>query len=92
MNAKTITQFMSVKFAGSIATVGYSITQAQCYGTKPVIESYFAGISIFSMLISLSQSGQLAEMFVPEYHRIKSEHGLGAAERAFSVVLNWLMV
>ncbi|MDB4466632.1 hypothetical protein N9066_00315 [bacterium] len=83
---------MSVKFAGSIATVGYSITQAQCYGTKPVIESYFAGISIFSMLISLSQSGQLAEMFVPEYHRIKSEHGLGAAERAFSVVLNWLMV
>ena len=38
------------------------------------------------------QTGQLSEAFLPRYHSIRNDFGQEAAFRAFSIILNWLLV
>jgi putative peptidoglycan lipid II flippase len=92
MSAKSVLSLMSIKLVAMISTLGFGITKIQCFGTSPEIESFFAGTAVFSVILSLSQSGQLSEIFLPVYHRLKEEFGSEAADRAFSIVLNYLMI
>lgn len=68
----------------------YSIVLARYFGTGTGIEVYFASTTLLFMINSLSQSGQLAEIVMPVYHRFQSESGQEKANRVMSVVFSWV--
>ena len=89
---KSIFTLTFIKLIATGTAVIYSITQVHYFGTKEDIEVFFASSSLLYLIISLSQGGQLAEVFLPEYLRLKTNHGKVAALQAFSVVTNWVLM
>ena len=61
------------------------------YGTSIGIEIYFAAITFYQAMLNLLQTGQIAEVFTPMYHRLKQSHGDAAAQRLFSMLVNWMV-
>ena len=89
---KSIFTLTFIKLIATGSAVIYSIIQVHYFGTKEDIEVFFASSSLLYLILSLSQSGQLAEVFLPEYLRLKTSHGKETAQQAFSVVANWVFV
>ena len=92
MSIRTIASLTSIRFVGLIVGVGYSIVNVHCFGTSREADVYVSVTLLFSSVLSLSQSGQLAEIFLPEFHRLTTEHNRETAIAAFNVVLTWLMI
>jgi len=83
----TLLKLFSLKFLASLLSLGYSILQVQYFGVSRAIEIYFAAQSLIYLVTSLTQSGQLAEIFLPEFHKLNSiNKGLGY--KGLSIVLN----
>ncbi len=78
----------------AIATVSVVTTTVigWLFGTSRSVEIYFAAASLMTLLFKLFQSGQLSELFLPEYLRLKSSRGVGEAQLAFAVVFNWMVL
>jgi peptidoglycan biosynthesis protein MviN/MurJ (putative lipid II flippase) len=75
---KVLLKLFSLKFITSLLGLGYSILQVQYFGASRTIEIYFAAQSLIYLVTSLTQSGQLAEIFLPEFHKLNSiKNGLG---------------
>ena len=89
---KSIFKLTFIKLIATGSAVIYSIIQVHYFGTKEDIEVFFASSSLLYLIISLSQGGQLAEVFLPEYLRLKTSHGKETAQQAFSVVANWVFI
>jgi putative peptidoglycan lipid II flippase len=77
---------------GAIVALLNSVVTAYLFGTRREMEVFFAAATMLALVGTLTQTGQLAEAFLPMYHRIR--HGLGqqAARTAFSVVLTWMLI
>lgn len=86
-NIKSISTLTILKIVGAILGITYSVIQVQYFGTSRDIEIYFAATATTYVLFSLSQSGTLAEIFLPIYIKIKTEYGKEAAHNGFSVVV-----
>ncbi len=87
---KVILKLFSLKLIGSILAVLYSILQVRYFGATRGIEIYFAAQSLVYLVSSLSQGGQLAEIFLPEYlnlNQIRSNLGFSA----LNVVINRML-
>lgn len=65
--------------------------QVRYFGTSRAIELFFAAQSVVYLITSLSQSGQLAEVFLPEYIKLKEKNHKFAHE-AYSVLVNRIAV
>lgn len=70
-------------FLGIINT----IVVVQLFGTSREIEIYFVAQTLVFMVTSLAQSGQLAELFLPEYLNQKSKSNLNGFN-SLNVVVN----
>ena len=57
---------LSLKLLASFLALAYSIIQVRYFGASRIIEIFFAAQSLI-YLVSLTQSGQLAEIFLPEF-------------------------
>lgn len=68
----TLLKLFSLKFIASLLGLGYSILQVRYFGASRTIEIYFAAQSLVYLVTSLTQSGQLAEIFLPEYHKLNA--------------------
>ena len=69
----------------------YSIIQVHYFGASRTIEIYFAAQSLVYLVTSLTQSGQLAEVFLPEYHKLNNiKPGLGY--KGLNVVINRMVL
>lgn len=66
----------------------YSIVQIRVFGTSKSIEIYFAAQSIAYLATSLSQSGQLSEIFMPEYVRTREKLGREQSNILYSSIAN----
>lgn len=76
------------------AAVGitYTVLVAYYFGTSRVLEIYFAAAAVQVSLVQFIQLGQMTEIFLPVYHRLKKSLGPVDAFAAFSVLLNWVVV
>jgi len=77
-----------LKILASLSGLLYSILQVNYFGTSPAVEAYFVAASLMYLVVSLMQAGQLSEILLPVYHKIKVERGVEAAHVVFSIVIN----
>lgn len=71
--------------SGIIATMQI----AWLFGANRTMDVWFISASLINGIFGLTQSGQLSELFLPEYIKIKHELGRQKAFDAYCVVLNW---
>ena len=84
-------KLFSLKLLTSLLGLGYSILQVRYFGASRAIEIYFAAQSLIYLVTSLTQSGQLAEIFLPEYHKLNAiKKGLGF--KGLNIVINRLVL
>jgi putative peptidoglycan lipid II flippase len=84
---KILLNLFSLKLLTSLLGLGYTILQVRYFGASRTIEIYFAAQSLIYLVTSLTQSGQLAEIFLPEYHKLNAiRKGLGY--KGLCIVLN----
>jgi len=67
-------------------------TTAWCFGTSAEAAVFFGAWSLCSIFNRLFQSGQLAELAVPAYHRDLAEFGPSEADRRFAVIINFGLI
>ena len=91
-NKREVSNLAILNIVGSVFSVLYSIMQVQYFGATREVEIFFAASTLVYMVISLTQSGQLSEIFLPIYINKKKMLGERAAFKASSVVLNWLIL
>src|SRR5690349_4338578 len=89
---KDVRTLTYLKLITTVLGLLYSIFQVRIFGTTPEIESYFAATSLMYLITTFTQSGQLAEIFLPTYLNVKTSDGPAEAHRAFSVVINRLII
>lgn len=89
---KIILKLSGLKLLTALLGLVYSILQIRFFGATALVDAYFVAISGVYLLISLTQSGQLAEVFLPEYLKMKHINGRKAAFRLFSALINRLVV
>ncbi|QCX38817.1 hypothetical protein FF125_10365 [Aureibaculum algae] len=88
---KILLKLFSLKLITSVLGLIYSILQVKYFGASRTIEIYFAAQSLVYLVTSLTQSGQLAEIFLPEYHKLNTiKQGLGY--KGLNVVINRMVV
>ncbi len=87
----TLLKLFSLKFIASLFGLLYSILQVRYFGASRTIEVYFAAQSLIYLVTSLTQSGQLAEIFLPEYHKLNTiSRKLGF--QGLNVVINRMLI
>ncbi|MCG8326134.1 MAG: hypothetical protein MI974_00555 [Chitinophagales bacterium] len=91
-NIRSIGILTLIKIVSAFLSIVYSIIQVNLFGTSKDIETYFAATAVLMIIFSLSQSGVLAEIFLPKYHQLKEEYGQEVATQAFSVVINRISI
>ncbi|MCH8853897.1 MAG: hypothetical protein IID41_14790, partial [Planctomycetes bacterium] len=62
------------------------------FGTGRAIEVCFAATTLRMIVTQMAQSGRLAELLIPIYHKVETDHGRERARRVFSVILNWTVL
>ncbi len=88
---KILLKLFSLKLLASLLGLFYSILQVHYFGASRTIEIYFAAQSLVYLVTSLTQSGQLAEVFLPEYHKLNNiKEGLGY--QGLNVVINRMVL
>jgi len=88
---KILLKLFSLKLLTSLLGLGYSILQVRYFGASRTIEIFFAAQSLIYLVTSITQSGQLAEIFLPEYHKLNAiKSGLGF--KALNIVINRMVL
>ena len=77
---------------GAIVGVGQSIAIAYFFGATRQVEIFFAAVAIETSVVRLTQTGQLTEIFLPQYHRLKHDDGAQHAHACFAVMINILLI
>lgn len=90
--SKSIKRLTIINIAVSLLGICYSLMQASMYGVSREIEVFYAASTLVYVVMSLSQTGQLGEIFLPEYLTIKINQGPSEAYKAFCVLINWVIV
>ena len=91
-SARSIGILTVLNAAGAGIALANSVVVACFFGTTRPLEVFFAASTLQGLVTSLTQTGQLAEIFLPIYHRLKHDQGVEAARRAFSIVVNWMVL
>lgn len=91
-SARSIGILTSINAVGAVISVTTTIVIAHLFGTTRALEVFFAASALRASVTSLTQTGQLTELFLPIYHRVKHSDGQSAAHGAFSVIVNWMIL
>lgn len=92
MSGRSIAILAFMNAAGALVAILTSAVTAHLFGTGRTLEVYFAASTLLSLITRLTQVGQLSEIFLPGYHRMRRECGIADAQRSFSVVVNWMLL
>lgn len=91
-NKKSVLILTGLNILAAILSLGYSVMQVYFFGVSRDIEIYFASTSVLYLILSLTQVGQLGEIFLPVYHKLKTGSQDNSGFRAISVIVNWLLI
>lgn len=78
----------------AITVVGVITTTltAWYFGATREMDIWFAASACQQIILGLVQTGQLSEIFLPEYIRLRETKGKDEAFACYSVVLNWAVL
>ena len=76
----------------AIFGVAQTIIVASLFGATRIIEVYFAATTFQLLLLSLTNSGQIGDLFTPLFHEVRTRHGEYEARRAFSAITNVMLL
>lgn len=62
---------------------------AMFFGTSAAVKIFFAATFIQATVMKLSQTNQLAELFIPTFHRLEKAVSRDAGMEAFAVIMSW---
>jgi putative peptidoglycan lipid II flippase len=88
---KIVLKLISFKLFGSLLGLLYSLLQVRYFGANALVDAYFVSTTAVYIITSLVQGGQLAEVFLPEYIKVKKEQSAVRAHLLFSVIVNRLL-
>ena len=91
-NKKAVRNLTIIKIISALIGVLYSVSQIHIFGADRIVEVFFAAQAVVYLIMSLTQSGQLSEILLPEYIGLRENSSIETAHKAFSVVLNRLFV
>lgn len=77
---------------GALVGLAGSIVTAHYFGTSRGLEVFFAASSLQAVAVSLSQGGQINEILIPLYHRLRRSEGVVSAQTAYAVAINWSLI
>ena len=92
MQTRSIGRMTLLNCLGAVVGVGQSVAIAFFFGASRQVEIFFAAVALESMLVRLTQTGQLTEIFLPQYHRRKHEQSAAQAQACFAVLINILLI
>ncbi len=92
MSGRAIGLLTGLNLGGAVLGVLNSVLVAHLFGTSRLLEAYFAAVTTQAMVVSLSQTGQLGDIFLPQYHRIRQAEGPESARHAFSALAGWMVL
>ncbi len=87
MALNSLARLTSINAVTSILGVAYSILQVEYFGASREIEIYFIAQNLLYVTVSLSQTGHLAEIFLPEFLRLEKLRK-NQGFKALSVIFN----
>jgi len=70
----------------------YIVIVANFFGTSREIEIFFATSLLQQLTVRIMQTGQLAEIMIPIYHKIKIDFGEEAAFKSYGVIITWILL
>ncbi|MDM9631145.1 murein biosynthesis integral membrane protein MurJ [Robiginitalea aurantiaca] len=85
---KAVGKLTVLKLFGAIFGLVYSVLQVRYFGANGSVDAYFVATSALYLVSSLTQGGQLAEVFLPEYIKEKERNGIESSSKLLSAVLN----
>lgn len=88
---RTLGNLTALKLIGALLGIFYSILQVRYFGTDRIVEVFFAAQSVVYLVSSLTQSGQLAEVYLPIYLQLKEEYNHSIASQSFSIIINRIL-
>lgn len=91
MNLRIIGKLISLRLVYSVVGLSYSALQVRIFGASSEMDAFFIATTGMYVITSLTQSGQVAEVFLPEYIRLKNEKGPESAFRLFSAMINRML-
>lgn len=89
---RSISKLTIINLLGAVFGIVYSIVQARIFGVSRLIEVFFATQVIIQTMIKMTQSSMISAIFMPYYHKLKEQRGKQYAEKAYSVIINWMFV
>lgn len=90
--ARSVGLLTFINILSAVLAVGMSVVVARCFGATRAVGVYFAATHLLMFVLKQTQTGQIGEVLLPIYHRIKADRGAEAGFRAFAVVLNWMLL
>ena len=69
-----------------------TVVIAWLFGTTRTVEIFFAATTFQRLLLQLTSSGQIGDLFTPIFHDIQAQHGTEQARNAFSAMTNVMIV
>jgi len=81
-----------VNIANAIVAIVQAYAIGRLFGTQSSIEIYFAAAALYQSMVALQQSGPIAEIFTPIYHKLKSDASDRIAFDLLSVLLSWMIL
>ena len=88
---RAIGSLAAVNAVAAVTGLLQSVVIAFHFGTSATYENYIAATTLLLSTTALMQSGQLSEIFLPQYHRLR-QVSRQDAQAAFGVVLNWMLI
>ncbi len=90
LDYKNIGKLFSLNIVNIVLNFAYSTLMIYLFGTSREIEAFFAASVLGTAVSRFVQTGQLVEIIVPKYHKIKSETGSKAAMSIISMMANYM--
>lgn len=83
-----VTKLIGLRLISSIFSLCFSILQVWYFKASANVDAFFIATSAVYLITSLSQGGQLAEVYLPEYLKLKKSNGSKSAQQLLSVIVN----
>lgn len=91
LDYRNIGKLFSLNTLNVLLSIAYSTLTVYYFGTSEQIEAFFAASLLGTAISRFVQTGQLVEIVVPRYHKVKQEIGIKAAMSVISTLCNFMV-
>lgn len=91
LDYRNIGKLFSLNTFNVLLNVAYSTLTVYYFGTSQSVEAFFAASVLGTAISRFVQTGQLVEIVVPRYHKVKQEVGSQAAMSVISTLCNFMV-